>query len=443
MAHIAVVGLGKLGAPLLGVLASGGHRVMGADINPDLVNAIRNRAAPVPEPGLAELLGDPGTRVGATTDVREAVDGSDISFIVLPTPSEPSGKFSCAAVADAVRQIGATLKGHTGYHLVVVVSTVMPGDMDAIIRQTLEDSAGRSTGDTLGLCYNPSLVALGNVVAGFQKPDLIIIGESDARAGDMLEGIHRSICTNSPAIRRMSLRNAEIAKIAINSFVTTKISFANMLSEICDRVPGADAAVVTEAVGCDPRIGGKYIRPALGYGGPCFPRDNAAFASFAESLGAGADLAEAADRINRRQVARVCALAQTHLPMGTIAILGMSYKPGTPNCEESQSIMLARALSDAGYRVLISDPAALDLASALLGDRAQPMADAAEAVRSADLAIIATPWPDYSQLPESAFCRPGKKLTVIDCWRLEWLGALSEHINLIYLGQGGPDLARS
>ena len=125
----------------------------------------------------------------------------------------------------------------------------------------------------------------------------------------------------------MNFVNAEIAKIAVNSFVTMKISFANMISDICDRLPGADATAVTNAIGCDSRIGGKYLAPALGYGGPCFPRDNAAFAAMANKVGASAELAEATDAINRRQVERVVGLVRSLLPGGTVGILGLSYKP--------------------------------------------------------------------------------------------------------------------
>ncbi len=136
-------------------------------------------------------------------------------------------------------------------------------------------------------------------------PDVILIGESDPRAGDLLEGIYRTTCDNTPPMQRMNFINAELTKIAVNTFVTTKISYANMLADICDRLPGADVDVVTNAVGLDSRIGRKYLKGALGYGGPCFPRDNVAFCHFARTVGAKADVAEATDRINRYQIDRL------------------------------------------------------------------------------------------------------------------------------------------
>src|SRR5439155_6007964 len=128
-------------------------------------------------------------------------------------------------------------------------------------------------------CYNPEFIALGSVIRDMRNPDMVLIGESDQRSGEMLAGIHRGICESNPTIAHMNFVNAELAKLSINTFVTTKISYANMLAEICESLPGADVDVVTRAVGADSRVGLKYLKGALGYGGPCFPRDNLALAA--------------------------------------------------------------------------------------------------------------------------------------------------------------------
>ena len=148
----------------------------------------------------------------------------------------------------------------------------------------------------------------------------------------------------------MNFVNAELTKIAVNTYVTTKISYANMLADICDRLPGADVDAVTQAVGSDSRVGAKYLRGAIGYGGPCFPRDNVAFASLARSLGARADLAEATDTMNRYQVERVLGAVQARLPAGgTVGVLGLSYNRTPAVVEESQGLMLASRLADEGH----------------------------------------------------------------------------------------------
>ena len=140
----------------------------------------------------------------------------------------------------------------------------------------------------MGLCYNPEFIALGNVVRDLLNPDFILVGESDSTAGDTLESLYRSTCDNHPPIRRMDLMNAEIAKLALNTYVTTRITYANMLAEICERLPGADVDVVTSAIGLDSRVGTRCLKGATAYGGPCFPRDNLAFAKLARMIGARA-----------------------------------------------------------------------------------------------------------------------------------------------------------
>ena len=149
----------------------------------------------------------------------------------------------------------------------------------------------------------------------------------------------------------MNYVNAELTKLSVNTFVTTKISYANMLAQVCERLPGADADVVTSAIGCDSRIGQKYLKGALGYGGPCFPRDNVAFSALARATGAPALLAEATDQLNRRQVPRLAEIIRARLPKGgTVGVLGLSYKPHTEVTEESQGLELAKYLSSAGIK---------------------------------------------------------------------------------------------
>jgi UDPglucose 6-dehydrogenase len=320
----------------------------------------------------------------------------------------------------------------------------MPGSTGGAIREALERSSGRSLGPTLGLCYNPEFIALGSVVRDMLRPDMILIGESDANAGDMLEGIYRTSCENQPAIRRMNFVNAELTKISVNTFVTTKISYANMLAEMCDRLPGADVDVVTQAVGADSRVGVKYLRGAIGYGGPCFPRDNVAFAALARSIGANPEIAEATDRVNRYQVGRVFDAVQVRLPdHGTIGILGLSYKPDTAVIEESQGVALAQRLLDSGHAVVAYDPKALPAASALLGSRLRAAASAEDCVRRSDLVVVMTPWPEFGSLSSTAFAKPPRRTTVIDCWRVLAAAGLRDVADIIYLGQGQDVMAES
>jgi UDPglucose 6-dehydrogenase len=439
--HISVIGLGKLGAPLAAVFASKGFDVIGVDVNGASVEAINAGRAPVDEPRLQELIDKNRHSLRATLDVGEAVSESDVTFVIVPTPSDASGRFSNAAVLRAMKDVGAALKGKDDYHLVVVTSTVMPGSTGGEIRAALEGHAGRAIGPALGLCYNPEFIALGSVVRDMLQPDMILIGESDAKAGDLLEHIYRRSCDNQPAIRRMNFVNAELTKIAVNTFVTTKISYANMLADICDRLPGANVDVVTQAVGSDSRIGTKYLKGATGYGGPCFPRDNAAFGVLARSLGARAELAEATDTLNRYQVERVMGAVEARMSdSGSVGVLGLSYKPDTAVVEESQGLALVERLLDLGRRVIAYDPKALPTAQRAVRRPFEMAVSAADCVRAASLVVVMTPWPEFRDIPADAFSRSSRRLSVIDCWRVipPAVGAVAD---VVYLGQGAAQSA--
>ena len=185
----------------------------------------------------------------------------------------------------------------------------MPGSTGGTLLPALEGITGKKCGPDFGLCYNPEFIALGNVVRDMLQPR----HDPDRRIGSAVRRdsgrvLHRAFAKAIRGIQRMNFVNAELTKLSVNTFVTTRISYANMLAQVCETLPGADVDVVTSAIGCDTRIGQKYLKGALGYGGPCFPRDNVAFSALARANGAPALLAEATDQLNRQQVPRLGAM---------------------------------------------------------------------------------------------------------------------------------------
>lgn len=434
--RVSVIGLGRLGAPLAAFLADAGHTVAGVDLHPDVVAMLNARRAPAFEPDLDALLESVGGRFAATTDLASAVAGSDMTFVVVSTPSDATGGFSLKYLLPAVQAIGAALRTSRRDHVVVVTSTVMPGSIDGPIRQALEAAAGRPVGHGLGLCYSPQFIALGSVIRDLRQPAFILVGETDPWGGGRLATFYRSIHA-APSLARMAAVNAEIAKLAVNSFVTTKISLANTLVDICDRMPGADVDAIADAVGLDPRIGGKGLKGALGYGGPCFPRDNKAFVRLAETVGARADLAAATDTVNDNQVARLQGLVLRHLPSGgRVAVLGLTYKPDTSVVEASQGVMLAAALAGHGAAVAVYDPMGLDAARAVLGDAVAYAESAAACVDGADVVVLATPWPEFAALDPASLRGTRTKPVIIDCWRVMPRQAFAPYCRLLGLGQG-------
>lgn len=389
-----MVGLGKLGSVVAAVYASAGHKVMGVDVNSQFVEAINLGRAPHAEPGLDELIMGSRENLAATTDIREAMKGADASIVIVPTPSTSDGSFSNDFVLQAVKGIGEAITEN--YHLVVIASTVSPMSCDTTIGPELERNSKRLLGETLGMVYSPEFIALGSVVRDMHYPDLVLVGASDELAASRGTELFKSVVRSEPSFHHMSLVSAEIAKLAVNTFVTTKISYANMIDELCDSIPSASGVDVLAAVGADSRIGGKYLRPALGYGGPCFPRDNRALKASATSVGTFVPLADATDAVNSRQVTRLVAKVDAlGLPNSRVAVLGLSYKPETPVCEESQGILIANRLSEVGYDVVAHDPQAMDVARPLLRSAITLEHDLREAIDRSSVIVVATPWEQY------------------------------------------------
>lgn len=435
---IAVVGLGKLGAPLAAVLASKGHDVVGIDLNEGFVRAINEGVAPVVEPQLQEMIDVSRDQLRATSDWQDAISNTEISFVIVPTPSDENGVFTNKYVLSAVEEIGRVLRDTDHYHVVNITSTVMPGSTGGVIREALERASGRKVGENLGLTYNPEFIALGTVVRNMLYPDMLLIGESDKRAGDTLETVYRQTVGDHVPAQRMNWVNAEITKISVNTYVTTKITFANMLSGLCEAIPEADVDVVTEALGADTRIGRKYLRGAIGYGGPCFPRDNVAFAKLAAQHGVRADLATATHDLNQHQVDRLRDLVrELSAPGATVSVLGLAYKPDTPVIEESQGVMLAAELARAGCKVRVHDPLAAENAMRVLGESVEAAATPEDAVKGAEIVLITTPWNGYAQLSADAFRREdGKPVKVVDCWRVLNGATNAPGVSVRYLGVG-------
>ncbi len=419
LSTVSVIGLGKLGAPMVACFAAKGHKVIGVDVNPCHVELINQGRATVIEPQLDELLHAHRDRISATQDYGEAILGSEITFIVVPTPSDEQGGFSTEYAQAAAADIGDSLRLKPGWHLVVLTSTVLPGSTERDILPALESHSGKKCGVDFGLCYSPEFIALGSVIHNTFNPDFVLIGEFDAQSGAVLEEFYKGIVDNDAPVARMNIVNAELTKISINTFVTTKISYANMLAEVCERIPGCDADVVTSAIGLDTRIGRKYLKGAVGYGGPCFPRDNVAFAHMARSVGVEPTLAEATDAVNRRQVSRLVNLVSSYLPKGgKVGILGLSYKPDTDVIEESQGVELARLLLNKDVPLMLYDPLAMDNARQVLGDGPAFASSPQECVQQADVVVIAVPWPEFKEIQPAHLARNPGHPVVLDCWRM-------------------------
>jgi UDPglucose 6-dehydrogenase len=311
----------------------------------------------------------------------------------------------------------------------------MPGSTGAHLLPALESASGKRCGKDFGLCYSPEFISLGSVIRDFLNPDFLLIGESDPHAGELLASVAKGVCDNQPPVARMSFANAELTKLALNTYVTTKISYANMLAHLCERMEGGNVDAVTSALGLDSRIGPKYLKGSLGYGGPCFPRDNIALATLAHQLNVPAPLPEATDRINQLQVPRLRGYVMAHLPVnGRVGILGVSYKPQTNVIERAQGLELAQALLAEQVPVFVYDPCAIESARAVLTGPVQFTPSVADCVRQADVLVICTPCKEFKAIRNQDLTRIQGQVTVIDCWRLLDRERLSEVCNYLAIG---------
>jgi UDPglucose 6-dehydrogenase len=269
--------------------------------------------------------------------------------------------------------------------------------MDGVLIPMLERELGGVAGKDFGVCYNPEFIALGNVVNGLLEPDMVLIGESDPETGAALEQLYKKYNRNSPRIARMSIVSAELTKISVNSYITMKISFTNQLRMISEQFAKADIHAILDAIGSDSRIGKKYLKAGLSFGGPCFPRDNRLLAYSARQAGMEAPLAEASDKVNQQTnwnlFQKVQGMAGNK---DLIAVLGLSYKPDTYITEESAGLYLAQQLKRHGYKVIVHDYGAKpELAPSVHEFEHIPDPATLEKREDVRLAVICCPWPQY------------------------------------------------
>jgi UDPglucose 6-dehydrogenase len=415
---LSIIGLGKLGASMVAGIADRGIPVIGVDVKRRAVELVNEGRAPVQETDLEKTLSRNKERIRATMSHEEAICGSELTFVIVPTPSDERGAFSLEYAAYAFREIGKALARKKEYHTIVLTSTVLPGAMRYGLMPILERYSGKRCGPDFGLCYSPEFIALGSIIRDFLNPDFVLLGEHDAKTGEHCESWYRKFMANNPPIKRMSLENAELTKISLNAYVTQKITFANMLADLCNSIPGGDVDVVADALGADSRIGRKYLTGALGFGGPCFPRDNVALAFVAESLGVRSDMPRMTDNLNRSIVDRVMGIYGKHFVKGrTVAVLGLAYKPASHITEESQSVALTRVLIQRGARVVAYDPLANDMVRSEMGDRVVLMESVKDSLAHADVVLVTTPDPEFKRLTPADFASDGRTVTVIDFWR--------------------------
>jgi len=414
---ISIVGLGKLGTPIAVSWASRGFNVIGVDVDENKVLNINKGISPVFEPEVGRLLKYYKKNIKATSSMELAIKNTDFTIIIVATPSEIGGKFSLKYILPACQEIGKCLKEKKDFHSIIVSSTVVPGDMNTIKNQ-LEVSSGKKCGKDFGLGYVPEFVALGSVVKNYLNPEFVLIGTSDEKSKREIFSLFRHFHKdNEPIIKEMNFINTEMAKISLNVYLTMKISFANTLAEMCEKLPGGNVDEVTAAIGIDSRVGAKFLRGGLGFGGTCFPRDNEAFSYVARSIGSQSLLSDAADWVNDKQVERLLKIILEHYSYnGKVGIVGISFKSGTNVLEKSQALEIAQRLASRGISVNVYDPLGESIDwDEVLQSNIYRCFSLESCVGDADVVLISQKNFSFKNIQLSMFKRDS---TVIDCWRI-------------------------
>lgn len=404
---VTIIGTGYVGLVTGACLASKGHTVRSVDVSEERVNLIRAGQTPFYEPGLEELLRDGLTsgRLSVTTNLASAIQDSELSLIAVGTPAKGEDP-DLSYLETAAAQIGEQLRTLGRYHVVAVKSTVMPGTTRGIVQATLEITSGLLLGE-FGLCMNPEFLREGSAVEDFRVPDRIVIGQADARSGDVLDRLYSPYACDK---LRLSLEEAELTKYASNSLLSVLISFGNELAGLCEATPGADLETVMEALCLDRRLSPtgpagrvrpeilSYLRAGIGFGGSCLPKDVNALRVYGKRSSVATPLLDAVIATNTNRPAQVVSLVEAalgDLAGKTIALLGLAFKNGTDDLRSSPALAILDALEDGGARVQSYDPFVSAEAAARAGLQAPCGASLEAALHNADAAVITTADPSY------------------------------------------------
>jgi len=415
---ISVIGLGKLGICTAVCSAFKGYQTIGLDVNKKTIDSVNRGKAPVIEPDLQELMAKSNACLEATDSHKEIIKKSDITFFIVPTPSMASGHFSDKLLKDSLIPLSRALKNKNGYHLFVITSTVSPQTTENNLIPLIEKYSGKKLNKDFGVCYNPEFIALGSVIKDTLNPDMVLIGESHKKAGEMLEKFYENLCDNKPYIARMSIISAEITKISLNAYVTMKISFANTLGNLCEKIHGSEIDKITKALGADKRVAPYYLKAGLAYGGPCFPRDNRAFAAFAKKYNYDAKLAKTTDQVNRLQIDLIVKKVEKifkNSKAKTVSLLGLAYKTDTPVIEESAAIFIIKKLLSKKANVTVYDRLATENTKSVFGKKIKYAKSIGSCINASSIVIVTTPEKEFSSISKTSFKKP---TIVIDCWRI-------------------------
>ena len=414
--NIAIVGTGYVGLVSGACFAEMGVDVTCVDIDEQKIERLRRGEIPIYEPGLDEMVRknvDAG-RLHFTTELSGCIDGVEIVFSAVGTPPDEDGSADLKYVLEVARTFGRSIHKYT---LMVTKSTVPVGTARKVKAVIEEELAARGEHIPFDVASNPEFLKEGTAIKDFMSPDRIVIGTETERARKMMTRLYKPFLVVSDRFVYSDIPSAEMIKYAANSMLATRISFMNDIANLCELV-GADVNMVRKGIGADTRIGRKFLYAGCGYGGSCFPKDVKALIRTAEQLGYPMKLLSAVEEVNEAQKSvlfrKFCAHYGGDVKGRTVALWGLAFKPGTDDMREAPSLVLISRLLDAGCRVKVYDPVAMDECRRRIGGKVEYCRDMYEAALDADALMLVTEWKEFRVPSYAVLAKTMKEKLILD-----------------------------
>ena len=395
--NVAVVGTGYVGLVSGACFAEMGVHVACVDIDEKKIECLKNGQIPIYEPGLGAMVTRNVTagRLSFTTSLKEVIDDVSLVFSAVGTPPDEDGSADLKYVLDVAREFGRNIKRYT---VLVTKSTVPVGTAAKVKAVIQEELAARGEDIPFDVASNPEFLKEGAAIKDFMSPDRVVVGVESEKAQSLMKRLYRPFLLNNFRVIFTDIPSAEMIKYAANSMLATRISFMNDIANLCEIV-GANVEMVRQGIGADTRIGRKFLYPGCGYGGSCFPKDVKALIKTAEKNGYEMRVLKAVEEVNEKQKLVVFDKLKKHfggdLKDKTVAIWGLSFKPETDDMREATSLVTIQLLLDAGCRVRVFDPVAVDECRRRIGDKVEYAKDMYDAVLDADAMLLLTEWKQF------------------------------------------------
>ena len=431
--RIAIVGLGFVGLSLAVVLSAKGYDVLGIDVDVKKCNSIRRGIPPFFEPGLEKTLKNGLKKKLRISDDFSVIKNADMIFVTVGTPQSKSGAIDLSIMQNAIKTIGKIIKNSKKNQIIFIKSTVTPGSMEKMILPILENTSKRKAGKDFGLISNPEFLQESSAIKDTEYPHAVVLGGYQTKFMNKAKKFFTKLHSNTPIIIT-NHQTAEMIKYANNSFLATKISFINQLSNICQKIPGANVDDIARTIGLDPRIGGLFLNAGPGYGGSCLPKDMRALIKFAKITGVTPTLLNAVEDVNKKQLEEIISLAKRKLgilELKKITILGTSFKPNTDDIRDSIGIELIKKFLKRKVKVTVHDPRAMENTKNVFKNKINYAKSVRDAISGSQCVIIMTQWKQYEKLTNSDFKQMKNKF-VIDCRRM----LIRKKLDVDYFGIG-------